>query len=344
MLYGGTDEILPEGLEKTDAAVILEEKTTDSDKGGAGMRHMILGTDWWTDCDDAVAIRLLARAHRAGEISLDAVYLDACMDYSLSSLDGFLQAEGIGDIPVAIDREATDFGGHPRYQENMARYAKRYRSNEEGEDAARFLRRMLAEAAEPVEILEIGYPQVLASVLESKRDALCPWDGTELFRHKVRKLWMMAGKWDEEGGRENNFARNPRSRKAARIVCEKCPVPITFLGWEIGNTVITGGNLQEGDILKQILTDHGSANGRMSWDPMLCLLAVTGDEGKAGYAAVRGTARVDETDGANYFTEDPNGLHSYVKKTRADDWYRDRIEEKIRSDPREREDKGGEGL
>ena len=24
------------------------------------MRNMILGTDWWTDCDDAVAIRLLS--------------------------------------------------------------------------------------------------------------------------------------------------------------------------------------------------------------------------------------------------------------------------------------------
>ena len=24
-------------------------------------RKMILGTDWWTDCDDAVAVRILAR-------------------------------------------------------------------------------------------------------------------------------------------------------------------------------------------------------------------------------------------------------------------------------------------
>ena len=34
------------------------------------MRKMILGTDWWTDCDDAVALRLLAKAHKAGDITL----------------------------------------------------------------------------------------------------------------------------------------------------------------------------------------------------------------------------------------------------------------------------------
>lgn len=30
------------------------------------MRNFILGTDWWTDCDDVVAIRILVRAHLSG--------------------------------------------------------------------------------------------------------------------------------------------------------------------------------------------------------------------------------------------------------------------------------------
>ena len=293
------------------------------------MRHMILGTDWWTDCDDAVAVRLLARAHRAGEISLDAVCIDACMEYSLSSLDGYMQEEGIGDIPLGIDREAVDFGGNPPYQKNLAPLARRYHANTDGPDAAFLYRKILAEAEEPVEILEIGFPQVLVRVLESDADDICPWDGEELFRRKVRKLWIMAGKWDEQGGRENNFARNARARKAAAALCEKCPVPITFLGWEVGHTVITGGSLKEGDLLKQILRDHGSENGRMSWDPMLCLLAVTGEEEKAGYDTVRGTASVDPETGANYFSEDPGGRHAYVRKIRDDAYYKEKIEERI---------------
>lgn len=34
------------------------------------MRKFILGTDWWTDCDDAVAIRILARAHKLEKIKI----------------------------------------------------------------------------------------------------------------------------------------------------------------------------------------------------------------------------------------------------------------------------------
>ena len=34
------------------------------------MRNFILGTDWGEDSDDCVAIRVLARAHKKGEINL----------------------------------------------------------------------------------------------------------------------------------------------------------------------------------------------------------------------------------------------------------------------------------
>ena len=43
------------------------------------MKNILLGTDWWTDCDDAVAVRLLARAHKAGEIKLIGIGINACM-------------------------------------------------------------------------------------------------------------------------------------------------------------------------------------------------------------------------------------------------------------------------
>ena len=32
------------------------------------MRDFILGTDWWTDCDDAVALRIITRFVNKGEI------------------------------------------------------------------------------------------------------------------------------------------------------------------------------------------------------------------------------------------------------------------------------------
>lgn len=80
------------------------------------MRKFILGTDWWTDCDDVVAMRLLLRAHKKGEVELKGVAVNACMEYSVASVDGFLNQEGVSDIPIGIDLQATDFGGNPSYQ------------------------------------------------------------------------------------------------------------------------------------------------------------------------------------------------------------------------------------
>lgn len=294
------------------------------------MRNFILGTDWWTDCDDAVAIRLLARAHQAGEICLKGVGINACMEYSVCSLDGFLRAEGAEDIPIGIDLAATDYMGNPPYQKRLSALPSRYSKNEDAENAVRLYRRILAKSEEPVEIIEIGFLQVIADVLKSGADDISPKSGLELVREKVPKIWVMAGKWDEPLGKENNFARNARSCKAGHIFCDICPVPVTFLGWEVGNTVITGGKLPKEDRLYQVLCDHGSFDGRSSWDPMLVLLALIGDEEKAGYDTVCGKASVNPENGENMFAEDENGNHLYVVKKKEDAFFENQINDAIK--------------
>ncbi len=293
------------------------------------MRKFILGTDWWDDCDDAVAIRLLARAHKAKEITLLAIVINACMEHSVTSLDGFLNSDEVYDIPIAIDLDATDFGGDPPYQKRLSLFAKKYYSNADAEDAVKLYRKILANTDSQIELIEIGYPQALTALLQSKADDISELDGVELLKNKVSKVWMMAGKWDENPKIENNFARNERSRVAANIFCDICPVPITFLGWEVGASVITGGNLDKNDPLYLVLCDHGSSDGRSSWDPMLCLLALIGNEEKAGYSVVHGKGSVDATTGENSFVSDPNGLHSYVVKEKEDSYYADAINKLI---------------
>ena len=295
------------------------------------MRKFILGTDWWTDVDDVIALRMLARAHKAGEICLLGIVINACMEDSAASVDGFLNTEGMDGIPLGIDAQATDFGRNPPYQKNLAPYCKRYRGNDDAEDAVRLYRRLLAESDEAIELIEIGYLQALANLLESEGDDLSPLTGIELVRRKVKKIWIMAGKWDENPGRENNFNRNARACRGGHIVCKICPVPITFLGWEIGANVLTGGGLEQNDILYRALCDHGSEKGRSSWDPMLCLMAMIGDEEKAGYDLVRGPASVDENTGENPFLRAEDGLHGYVIKKFADEWYQKEINGRIRS-------------
>lgn len=297
-------------------------------------RTFLLGTDWWTDCDDAVAIRILARAARAGEIVLAGVGISACMEHSVASLDGFLLTEGLRGVRLGLDREATDFGGNPPYQKRLAAYAVDRKSNNDAEDGVRMYRAVLAATEQPIEIIEIGYPQLLTNALMSLGDDISPLTGMELFRQKVKKIWMMAGKWDENPGRENNFARAPRSRVAAHVLCLQCPVPITFLGWEVGHDVISGSKLTSG-VLYDALYDHGCGRwhtpggGRSSWDPMLVELALIGDEDAAGYDTVRGQAAVDAETGENRFIPDESGLHRYVVRRHAPEYHAQRIDRLI---------------
>ncbi len=292
-------------------------------------RKIILGTDWWTDCDDAVALRVLLRAHKEGKIILSGIGINAAMEYSVLSVDGFLNLEGVENIPIGIDLDATDYDGRPRYQKRLAESAVRYKRNEDVENAARLYRRILTESEDKVEIIEIGFMQVIASVLTSGADDISEKTGMELFREKVEKVWVMAGKWDEEGGWENNFALSERTAKASAILCEKCPVPMTFLGFEIGEMVVTGGKLGKDDFLYKVLCDHGSYKGRSSWDPMTVLMAIIGDEKAAGYDVVCGKARVDAATGKNYFTECAGGAHKYVIKSHPDSYYEDMINDII---------------
>lgn len=132
-----------------------------------------------------------------GEICLKGICINACMEYSASSLEGFLNTEGVRGIPIGIDLEATDYGGNPPYQKNLVQYAVAVKSNNDVQNAVRLYRHILAETENPVEIIEIGYLQAFSSFLKSTGDDITEKCGMELVEEKVSKIWVMAGKWDE---------------------------------------------------------------------------------------------------------------------------------------------------
>ena len=290
------------------------------------MRKFILGTDWWTDCDDIVALRVLTTAVKANQINLIGIIINACMDYSVASVDGFLNLDKINNVPIGIDLNALDFKGKlSGYQKYLSQFSKNYKQNSDAENAVSLYRRLLSESDSQVEILEIGFLQAFAALLESKPDEYSPLSGIDLVKEKVKKVWVMAGKWDEDEGFEHNFINNERSRLGASVFCQKCPVPVTFLGFEIGYDVITGDRLQKDDHLYIAMCEQGSSNGRFSWDPMLAQLAVIGDEEAAGYDFVSGTAFVEPITGGNTFKKSDSGLHKYVIKKFDTNYYKNQI-------------------
>lgn len=289
--------------------------------------NIIHGTDWWTDCDDIVALRLLCRAHKAGAIRLQCVCADAVMDKTAASISAFIKSENVS-VPIGIDRTFVDDGRRGKYQDVFAEYPHDV-ENADCDEAYRVYRRALANLDGKADITEIGFPQIIHQLMISEPDDISPLSGMELVKQKVNKIWLMAGRWDEPNGKEYNFTAYPAARKAAHYILANSPVPVTCLGWEIGNNVITGSHLDDGDMVKVGLNAHGSSNGRSSWDPMLVLLAIINDEDKAGYNVVKGTGRADAETGANNFTEG-DGIHAYVVKKFDDSYYADMIDELIK--------------
>ena len=290
------------------------------------MRNFILGTDWGEDSDDCVAVRVLSRAHKKGEINLLGIGINTLTEYSAPSLYRFLEKEGVM-CQIGVDKDLEHKIEYVTYQKRLAKETDK--TNDDFENAVRLYRKLIVECDGQVEILEIGFLQVICGALMSQGDDISPKSGIELFKEKVKKIWIMGGKWDQQAGLEYNLCKYQFSRDASHRFVTNCPCPITFLGWEIGHDLITGDKLAEDDFLHLALADHGSGAGRESWDPMLAVLALTNDNAKAGYDTVTGFATVDEN-GANYFEENENGPHEYVIKAKDDSFYNNIINELIK--------------
>ncbi len=287
---------------------------------------LIFGTDWWTDCDDVAALEILLRAHLSGLIDLKAIGVSSVMRYSAPSIRAVCEERGLGAIPIGIDTSAERGGFLCLYQKKLAALCKTGLANADCPEAYKLYRGVLASAHKKVVIVDVGFPQILTELLGSEPDEYSDLSGMRLVENKVSEIVVMGGRWDKTQGREYNFIAYRRNREAAAFLCDRCPVPLTFLGYEVGKNVVTGGRAAPG-LTGIAYASHLSPNGRPSWDPMTALFAVVGDAAKAGYRRIRGTASVDPGTGKNSFTVCEDGSHSYLVKEKADSFYRKQIDE-----------------
>jgi len=85
----------------------------------ARSKAVIFDTDWWTDVDDACALRILINADRRGEVDLKGICLSAVNSTSVPSIKAFIANEKAGPFLLGADFDATDFKGKPKYRETI---------------------------------------------------------------------------------------------------------------------------------------------------------------------------------------------------------------------------------
>ena len=297
-----------------------------------GPRPLILDTDWWTDVDDAMAIRLALAADEKRQIRLEGICVDAVRETSIPSLRAFLQMEGRGDIALGADFEAADYNGTPCYHDFLIG-ACADASGAPAMPCVEFYRGLLSHSLRKVDIVAVGYPNALAQLLAADPD---------LVRRKVRHLWMMAGKYPD--GTENNFTRTARSREAGAAMMDGWPTPVTFLGFEVGCDVLCGASLDRADILHRVIRLHQKSGVRSSWDPLTMWMAVAGSPEACGFSTVSGRCEVDALTGANRFVPAPDAAdrgsrrhagqapHRYVVAEHEPQWYAARLDAMLRKD------------
>jgi hypothetical protein len=287
---------------------------------------LIFGTDWWTDCDDVAALYVLLKAHNCGLIDLKAIGVSSVMRYSAPSVRAVCEAQELGSIPIGLDTKALRKGLFCLYQKKLASFCKTGFTNADCPEAYKLYRAALASAEEKAVIVDVGFPQIIMELLLSEPDEYSELSGTQLVESKVSEVILMGGRWDRKRGAEYNFIANRLSRRAAAYLCEHCPAPLTFLGYEVGRTVVTGG-IEAPGLVGTAYAAHHSPKGRPSWDPMTALFAVTRDAEKAGYRRVPGRAYVDPKTGRNSFEAFSGGPHAYLVKEKEDRFYANRLNE-----------------
>ena len=302
--------------------MIFEEIKTDREKP----IELIFGTDWWTDCDDVAALDLLLKAHKRGLIDLKAIGVSSVMRYSAPSVRAVCEEQGLGEIPIGLDASAERKGLFCLYQKKLAAHCKTGFTNADCPEAHRLYRRALASSRDKAVIVDVGFPSIIRELLASGPDEYSDLTGVQFVASKVSEIVVMGGRWDKKSGREYNFCAYQRNREAAAYLCAHCPVPLTFLGYEVGKSVITGGKDVPG-LTGTAYEAHFSPRGRPSWDPMTALYAIIGDAGKAGYRRVYGAASVDPKTGKNSFAVRDGGRHSYLVKEKEDRFYQEQIDE-----------------
>lgn len=274
----------------------------------------ILDTDAGGDCDDMMALAYLAYAQRHLNIRIRAVTQCNACPGGPDLIRAFFEHLG---KPVPM------LGGPVGNAKSCDSYCtsvlERFGDGEirTYPDAVTVLRRALAESENAV-LCAIGPMNNIAALLESAPDEISPLDGVSLVREKCAKLVVMAGGFvPGEDGRNipewNALVDVPATQKMVTT----CPVPIVFLPFETGLNMLTGGPMMdkygESTPLSYAYVHYADTReigGRHSWDPATLVYAV---EGCRDYftESPRGSVTVDD-EGRTVFTENPNGLHSYL--------------------------------
>ncbi len=273
---------------------------------------VIFDTDLDSDVDDVGALAMLYNLHHAGEIELLGVVVTSDDPYAPVCAAALNTFYGLPDLRVGFLKNQPELKHHSRYTKQIAEeFPSSMNSWEDAEDAVELYRSILSQHPdESVYVVTVGHLSSLQGLLKSEPDGISKLNGKELSHKKIKEWICMGGQYPQ--GKEANFYRpDPEST----VYCvNNWNKAATFIGWELGNLVITGGNWlkEKMDPQHPVYRGYELYNGfagRQSWDQLAVLQLLP--SAQSHFSFIKGECIV-APDGSNTWVDDEEGKHRYA--------------------------------
>ena len=294
----------------------------------AQRQNIIFETDMGNDVDDALAIDMLYKYARQGQIRLMAVMLNKEGDFPPRYIDLLNTWYGQRRIPIGVSNnsaksivaganytqvvcEKTDEQGQPLYKRSIKDYSKLL-------PAPKLYRKLLAKAKDhSVTLVSVGFSTNLALLLDTKADEYSPLSGRELVAQKVSRLVTMAGHMENPTFGEYNVVNDiPACQKVYR----EWPTPIYTSPFELGLQIKYPARSIENDFgwtAHHPIVDSYKAylpkiEDRPTWDLTAVLFAIDPQD----FFNISAPGQIYFTDeGYTRYQAKPDGTHYYLSVT-----------------------------
>ncbi len=302
-----------------------EDSSDDEDNSASSRaKAVIIDTDFASDSDDVIAVRLAMCLQDAEMLDIRGIALSTTYSRSPLAVHSLCYQDGYGSIPVAMDTSGNGVQVHTEYVDVMSEMA---RSRSDYDQPVQMYRRILSESDTKVNIITLGFLQNIQVLMNSKPDQYSPLTGRELISEKVDTLYITGG--NSTGKPSFNFYwTGEKVINAARDVSKEFPARVVFLQSDLGDDTFCGQFYQtkdsnHRDIVTKALYANDQYGGVVAWDvfSIWCAAQDINNNLDASFLELEpGNQYVSHT-GATQWTADSNGRHYKMYKRMQGSYY-----------------------
>lgn len=321
-------------VNKVDEAAVRQEESenvesqTDDNHGDsvfkASVPPVIIDTDFASDADDVVAVRLAMCFQDMGMLEIRGIALSTTYSRSPLALHALCRQDGYGDIPVAMDTSGNGVQVHTEYVDVMYEMPK---SRDDYEQPVQMYRRILAESDTKVNIVTLGFLQNIHGLMDSMPDQYSALTGMELIERKVDTIYIVGG--NSTGKPSFNFYwTGEKVVSAAKEVANRFPARVVYLQTDLSDDTFCGQfyrtkDFRQRDLVTRALQANDQSGGIVAWDVFSVWCAVQDMNGNLEQSLLtseRGNQYVSDT-GATQWTASDTGRHYKMYKNAEGAYY-----------------------